>query len=470
VILGFALLFLTTPASALIQVGRGNQPVSDPGWPSGSLALANLESRVGWWEGPPFGGGEWQFLYRGNTEAFERALAVFASIRAPALDLVIHDGPENNTFLKDESKTNSDTRVDWTFTVWVPANWHHLYNNPKSVFAAESPNFRQPVDPPRLDVYIGDGGGVDWTKIKVPAGLHVRDERASASGVNPSGGAIVRADIFDMATGKPVPAAHLIIARLPEGRPNAQVEYETVAEATGDALGRVELAKLRSGILRVSVAADGYAHRIMDYSQYRENSFRHFNTELSHLASVRGAVVDSDGKPLKGVTVRADSVMGINGRGYNSPDAKPATTDKSGQFEITGLPTGYTQLYASASGYHFSDLFTIHDVPATNLVLRLDGAGSVKVQVTDKSGAPLARFGGAELIVEIEPTGGSKIGSWGGSSTVHEDGTVEFKDVPPGDYKITSRPNPSTTNRQYAPDQNVKVTPGAPVNVRIVYE
>jgi len=58
-----------TRASALILTGEGNTPVTDAGWPAGTLVLANLKTRAGWWEGPPFGGGEWHFLYRGNTEA-----------------------------------------------------------------------------------------------------------------------------------------------------------------------------------------------------------------------------------------------------------------------------------------------------------------------------------------------------------------------------------------------------------------
>ena len=48
---------LPSAAFALIMTGTGNEPVSDAGWPAGALAVANLKSRVGWWEGPPFGGG-----------------------------------------------------------------------------------------------------------------------------------------------------------------------------------------------------------------------------------------------------------------------------------------------------------------------------------------------------------------------------------------------------------------------------
>ncbi len=165
-------------ANALIISGTG--PAIGIGWPSGAGAVAYLTSSIGWWEGPPFGGGEWHILFRGDTEAFMQALTNFAAIHTPALDLVIHDGPKQDQFLKRDDKSDNDTRVDWEFVVWNPESWNHLYNNTNVNFTAESPNFRKPVAAPRLDVYIG-GGRVDWTKIKIPAGLRVRDERATAA-------------------------------------------------------------------------------------------------------------------------------------------------------------------------------------------------------------------------------------------------------------------------------------------------
>ena len=175
IFLMIALLFHAINSSALILSSTGNQPVTDPGWPGGVLALANLPSRVGWWEGPPFGGGEWQFLYRGDAKALSEALTNFAAIRAPSLELVIHDGPQTNIFIKD----SGDGRVDWAFTVWVPAKWIELYNNPTNNWNSADPNFHKPVAPPKLDVYIG-GGEVDWSQVKVPPGIHVEDQRSAA--------------------------------------------------------------------------------------------------------------------------------------------------------------------------------------------------------------------------------------------------------------------------------------------------
>ena len=46
------------------------------------------------------------------------------------------DGPQNCTFLKDDKHPDADTSYDWSFTVWNPQNWNHLYNNPASQFSA----------------------------------------------------------------------------------------------------------------------------------------------------------------------------------------------------------------------------------------------------------------------------------------------------------------------------------------------
>lgn len=169
------MMLLVLRSAALILSGSGNNPVTDPGWPDGALALANLHSRVGWWEGPRDGGGEWQFLYRGDAAAFSEAVTNFAAIHAHELELVIHDGPQTNTFIRE----SGDARVDWTFTVWVPDSWNRLYNS-TNTWNASDPNYHKPVAPPRLDVYIG-GGQVDWVKVKIPAGIHVRDERSPAA-------------------------------------------------------------------------------------------------------------------------------------------------------------------------------------------------------------------------------------------------------------------------------------------------
>src|SRR5438270_12139247 len=109
-------LLACLPARALILSDRGNKPVADHHWPAGALEVANLKTRVGWWEGPPFGGGEWHFQYRGDQAAFEQALADFGHLKAPELQVVVHEGPGASEFLKDPSHPKADASVDWEFT------------------------------------------------------------------------------------------------------------------------------------------------------------------------------------------------------------------------------------------------------------------------------------------------------------------------------------------------------------------
>jgi hypothetical protein len=75
------LTVLTPPeAFALITGGEGNQPITDPGWPAGAAAIFNHTGRVAWWEGPPFGGGQWHAECRCDTRALSAVLAEFARL------------------------------------------------------------------------------------------------------------------------------------------------------------------------------------------------------------------------------------------------------------------------------------------------------------------------------------------------------------------------------------------------------
>jgi hypothetical protein len=462
-----AALLLPLAAAALIMTGRGNDPVRDAGWPEGALAVANLESRVGWWEGPPFGGGQWQFQYRGDTAACAQALAAFAAIRAPALEVVLHDGPQEGAFLKDPGQLQLETRIDWAFTVWNPASWHRLFNDPTSVFLSDQPSFRRPVDPPRLDVYLG-GGTVDWAKVTVPPGLRVRDERATTAGVEVTGGALVHVEVYDMATGKPVPGARLLAERQATGNAAGAARYEQVGEAVSDAAGRVQVDKLPAGTLRLSVTAAGYAPRRLAQEHYGERTFKHYAVELASAATLSGVVQDTAGQPVASVRVRADNSMALDGRGYGAPTPAEALTDAAGHFELAGLAAGYTQLRVRAPGYTSGDS-AIHAVPATDVVIHVGRTGRIAVSVVDAQGQPMATLKGNPIMVEVEPKGGARVGTWGGSAQVKDDGTFEFTEVWPGEYRVSSRPNPGSGGVSSAPDPCVRLEPGGQVEIKLVY-
>jgi hypothetical protein len=294
-----AVLLLPLAAAALMMTGPGNDPVQDAGWPEGALAVANLDCRVGWWEGPPFGGGEWQFQYRGDTG------------------------------------------------------------------------------------------------------------------------------------------------------------------------GRVQIERLPAGSIRLSISAPGYAARALGQDRYGEHTYRQYQVELAGAASLNGVVQDAESQPLAGVKVRATNSMAIDGRGYRGPAPVEATTDAAGRFELAGLAVGYTQVRVRTPGYTSGDA-TIHAVPAADVVIRVGRTGRIVVRVVDAQGKALPRFEGNPVLVEVEPKGGAKVGTWGGSAQVKEDGTFAFTDVLPDQYRVWAHPNPSSADRQYAPDQFVRVEPGGKAEVRIV--
>jgi hypothetical protein len=441
------------------MVGRGNTPVNDPGWPTGALDVANLKTRVGWYEGPPFGGGEWVFQYRGDVNALNEALKALAAIRAPALQIVLHDGPANSQFLADDKDPKADTHYDWSFTVWVPASWHRLYNDPRSTFMADQPNFRQPVAPPRIDVFLTPK--LDWKRVAVPDGVQVIDERVGPPA--PGKGALIKGDVFDMASGKPVPSA---ILKVEANKKDDQRKWETAATATGDKLGRVDLANIPPGHYRLVAAAPGYAPRMIGYREIKDGQAEKLVVQLSAAAKLTGAVTDGEGKPVPNLKVRASNTMGIDGRGYPLPDNPEVTTDDKGQFTLTDLPTGYAQGWVYGENYFHQDSLKLYDVPTQPysrtpgpLALKVVRTGAVKGQVIAKNGKPATNG-----TIHVEPPG-DPIGKWGGSMNLKPDGTFEFEHVPPGPYTVSTEPQFSGTPNPNA--VQITITSGKTTEVTV---
>ena len=443
------LLFVASPAMALIEVGRGNTPIHDLGWPNGALEVANLKIRVGFWAGPPFGGGHHEFLYRGDTAAFTQALNAFAAIRAPSLELFVHPGSMQNEFLKDPRDPKADTRVDFTFDVWRPESWHRLYNNPKSVFASDRPEFRRPIDPPRMHVYLG-GGSIKWDQIKVPANVRVIDLR----GLKKDGEQSITGSVYDMATGKTIAQAQLTLQKYDQ-----QGNSVKLAETATDDQGRFEFPKAPADARQILVTSAGYAKRLVLLNADQPGLM---DIQLSRQAGLSGIITDDSGRGLDSVRVRADATMGIDGRGYASPDGREATTDAKGRFTFENLPTGYVQLYLMRKDYaRVGNVFEIYDVPGKELSFVMTGTGTIRGKVVDKNGKPLAT-GHIHVVPE-----GEQIGKWGGSMQLKPDGTFQFTNVPPGTYYVSTMPLPDMAIKDPGM-KKVTLTSGMSADVEIV--
>jgi hypothetical protein len=451
--LAFLLLF-TTAAPALIMVGKGNKPVTDAGWPTGALELANLKTRVGWYEGPPFGGGQWCFMYRGDTAALIEAVKALGQVRAPAVQLILHEGAQENQFLKDDKDPKGDATYDWSFTVWVPSSWHHLYNDPRSTFSADSENFRKPVDPPRLDVYLT--AKLDWTKVTIPEGVQVIDQR-NAAGKKPAAGGVIRGDVFDMASGKPIPDVDIRV----EIYKTPQNTYDKAASATGDKDGRFEVTNIPPGHARIIASAKGYAPKMFGYEEFKDGVARKFTVELAKAVQLTGIVIDSDGKPLAGVTVRTNNNMAIDGRGYAMPDAPQTKSDEKGHFTLSDLPTGYGQFWAYSKGWFQIEGLKVHAVPDdVGVVIQMVATGTIKGTVVDAKGKPVR-----DGTISVTPPG-DPIGKWGGGTNVAADGTFQFDNVPPGPYTVSTKPQyPGAPADPTA--QQITVTSGKTVELTV---
>jgi len=445
----------------LIMVGDGNAPVRDAGWPEGSLAVANLKTRVSWWEGPPFGGGEYHFDYRGGNDEFTEALTNFARILAPRLELFIHDEPYFG-FAGGRNATNPP--IDWSFTIWTPENWHRLFNNPKMTFVSDHPNFHKPVDPPRLDLYLGSR--VELSRITIPTNVIVIDRRLTAAGYPPGSGPVIRVDVYDMATGKPLPGARLTIQKS-----GSSGDYEDTITQEANARGHLQINPTNTGSVRLVVSAGGYASRVIGYQNLGTNTLINEVTYLARSLPARGKVIDKEGKPVPGVQLRAQDALALDGRGYALPDSPKATTDAEGAFTLAALPQGWIGLFVTSSQFHadtVSQLYAV-DANAEPIEVHVSGTGAIRVSILDHQGKPLTRFENAKVSVQLEDARGPKVGRWGGSAEGSTNGTYEFKGVPPGQYKITSRPNPGSSTQEYTAPQTVTVEPGKTVDVKMVY-
>jgi len=93
-----------------------------------------------------------------------------------------HDGPKNDQFIGGLPKLgaeNPSSRVDWELSFGFLKIGIIFTIPPNAALAKlfkDDPNLGKPVPAPLLNIYIG-GGDVDFSKIKIPGNLHVRDER-----------------------------------------------------------------------------------------------------------------------------------------------------------------------------------------------------------------------------------------------------------------------------------------------------
>jgi hypothetical protein len=435
-----AVLVAASTAHALIMGEAGNNPIRERAWPKGAVDVANLKSRIAWWEGPPYGGGEWHFEYRGDTATFNEALKVFARVRAPKLRLVVLDGKAQSFWLNSNRDADKNEPMDWTLTVWEAERFNRLFNNPKTTFGSDSENFRQDVPVPEITVYTG--GSIDWSGVEVPKGIEVDDRRLEAHGYKLSDGVVIQATAWDITNSRPIENAELVVERI-EPDPAGGYQYPEAIRVSANAEGKIVLKGSPAGWTQIILRADGYAPKIINYARDDQPRWYSHDVKLAKAIRVTGTVVGENGAAVAKANVRIDDVVGSDGKGYRTSRELKAVSDDQGQFTIENVPSGFGRFRAYADDYVFKGLGEtqeLNDKPVSVAVVK---AGKLHVKVD---------FGTAALeggyIIEVEPEGGSMVGSWGGSANLQTDKTYTFTHVPPGRYTLHGRPNPGGQNQQ----------------------
>jgi hypothetical protein len=428
----------------MIRGGEGNTPLKDPGWPVGAAAIFNHTGRAAWWEGPPFGGGQWHSECRGDAKVVNAVLVEFARLQSGNKRVIVHDGVGKSFWLNpnDEPAKRAAAKVDWTFMVWEPDRWEYQKKLPAGISAID-PRDADKGPSTRLDLYTG--GQVRWADVVIPEGLDVLDMRLEANGLALADGVVLKGTIKDLATGGPL-SAHLRLQRI-QPRPEGGYQYTDVAEARADAEGRWVLKHAPEGWLQLVAEAEGYAPRIIGHMRLDDQPHLEvFDGGLARVASISGRVIDDAGKALADVDVRiGDLVAGEAGR-YDLAEDPTIKTGADGRFRFDAVPVGNATVWAYKEGYCRPGLGPTVETPARDVELVMMPAAQVTFRV---------EFGGRDrpggYIVHMAPEGGEAVGKWSGSGNVDAQGTMTFKNVPPGKYTAYGMPNPGSENEKTEP-------------------
>ncbi len=411
-------------AAALITGGEGNKPIPDPGWPKGAAAIFNHPGRIAWWEGPPFGGGQWHSECRGDARTLTAILTGFSKLDAKTKRVVVHDGVGQSFWISEPARKDA-ARIDWEFIVWQPSSWERLSQLPAGINPTDARD-RSNGPPSQIDVYTG--GNVRWADVKVPEGLEVVDERLESHGFTAADGVVLEGKITNVADRRPIPGR--VKLRRMEPRGLGPERYSVLAEATADADGHWVLKKATAGWLQVVIEADGFVPRIVGYARLDDQPhWSFFDCRLSPLAAASGQVTDEAGQPLPDVDVRIQDVATEEDGRYDLPFDSSVKTDADGRFRSDQLPRGHASVWVYKFGYCRPGLGLRIKLPADGVALTMKKSARARVTV-DFTGKAKAEG----YIVSVAPEGGSVPGSWGGSGILDARNQIAFTDVPPGRY------------------------------------
>lgn len=430
---GFITLFLTHAAWALYGISFGHEPAQNANWPTGSVELANLSGRYARADGDP---GNTIFAYHGDTAAFQAAVDLMAKLAAPEVRLIVHGGSNPSSMFAGAPARDRHSPEDWTFTVFDAER----FTTRQKRLANISPPTAMPS--PSLDLYLTKESGIDFSTIRVPNNIKVIDERSDAAG------SAIRGRVLDMPTSRPIADAQVVL----EKNNRETHKWESVKQTRSNAEGTFEFLALPADSYRLNVSAGDHAARIADYIQVLESTSKQCTVQLSPVVRITGKVIDNDGAAVVGASVKAASSIAADNTEYRQPEDTPAAiTDAEGKFSLAA-PQGATRLRATLDGYYQLEFREATTAPSGATTIRVTKTGNIKGVVVDRLGNPAL----GDAMVEIRGTP-DPVGRWGGGLSLMPDGTFEFKNIPPGEYLISTGPSPDLAHDPNAKTIQVKV-------------
>lgn len=430
------------PVWALITGGEGNKPINDPGWPKGAATVFNTETRVAWWEGPPFGGGQWHAECKGDAAALSLVLDDFSKVDIPQKRVVLHDGFGHSFWLNpngDKTKLAASL-IDWTVMVWQADRLRFQRGLPADLRAVGE------AEPLLAQIDVYTGGFVRWADVIVPKGIEVIDERLEAHGFKPTDGTVLEGNVIDLATKKPL-VATLVVEEI---KPQEKGGYQHVrlTDVKTDAQGHWVVKNAPAAWCRLVLRADGYVSRVIGYGKYDDKPrWSEHHSGLAKAVAVAGQVVDPAGKPLADVKVRLSNLDVPDAGRYDSADTTEVQTDADGRFRLESVPLGKASAWVHKPGYVRPGLGPHFTTPAVDLKLEMQPAAKLLVRVDFSATTRPEGY-----IVNIKPEGGEKVGSWGGSANIDAAAQFTFENIPPGKYIVTGRPNPGSDSQETVPE------------------
>ncbi len=369
---------LASPAFGVITGGK-DEPMKVLGCPRGSLELANLPTRIAWWEGPPFGGGQYHFEYSGRTADLQKAIDLFAKVESQRSQVVIRAGVHTSFWLgiQDQGKKHP---IDWEFVAWVPKNWQHL-RDARAGLLPPGEEGEAPLTV--LNIFVTER--IDWKALNFPPGLAIADERLEAHGIAAEQGAAIQGQVLDSA-GNPIADAVVTVGKDTNER-----------KGSSDSKGQFLITKISEGNHQIIVAANGFASKDLYYHAFNASTYRSFEIALAKAANITVRVVDQQDKPLSGIDIRITHCRDQQGNYYRFAGPQQYRSDSNGECVVRDVPEGSIKFMSRTRGYYYNSVLNEHNTGESPITLKLLPTGSVRVSVFTTSGVPVT----SEYMVEI---------------------------------------------------------------------